>query len=135
VTHPFPTALACRRSAAPWSILVLAIAAGIAMIGSRLIMKTAPGDALLWLAIILPLPFLAALIAVISRAARNLDEMYRRIQFEALALTVPTSALLLVLYGQLQKADILPLDDMALSYAVISLTYASCYFLAARRYH
>jgi hypothetical protein len=116
-------------------ILGLALAAGVAMIGSRVLLKGEPHGAVLALAIALPLPFMAGLVLVIARASRDLDEMYRRIQFEALALTVPVSALLLVLYGQLQKAGIMPPEDAAMGYAVISLTYAACYFIAARRYH
>jgi hypothetical protein len=127
---------ACARGGkTAMAILSLALVAGMAMIGSRLMFKTEPHGALLALVIALPLPFLAAMCWVIARASRDLDEMYRRIQFEALALTVPVSALLLVLYGQLQKAGIMPPEDAAMGYAVISLTYAACYLIAARRYH
>jgi hypothetical protein len=133
VTHP-QACITRRPGAAGYWILGLAVGAGIAMIASRLILKSDPGPALVALSIVLPLPLLGAMIVVIARAARHLDEMHRLIQFEALALTVPVSALLVVLYGQLQKAGILPMDDAALAYAIISLTYAACYFIAARRY-
>ena len=127
---------ACARGGKTTALLLgLVVAAGVAMIGSRVLMKGEPHGAVLALAIALPLPFLAGLVLVIARASRDLDEMFRKMQFEALALTVPVSALLLVLYGQLQRAGIVPLEDAAVGSAVIAVTYAACFLFTARRYH
>ncbi len=115
-------------------ILALATAAGASMIGSRLLLKLEPAGVARLAATLLPLPFLGAMIIVITRSMRTLDEMQVRIQFEALSLTVAVSALLVVAWGQLQKAGYVPVDDMAMAYAIISFAYAACYAVAWRRY-
>ena len=104
------------------------------MIGSRLLLKLEPDGVARLTVTLLPLPFLGAMIVAIGRSMRTLDEMQVRIQFEALSLTVGVSALLVVAYGQSQKAGYIPLDDMALAYAIIALTYAACYAIAWHRY-
>ena len=70
------------------------------------------------------------------RMVRQLDELQRRIQLEALAIGFPSAMVLLMLLGFLQRVDLLPhalstIRDVA---GVLPVCYGIGLFFARRRY-
>lgn len=123
------------RRLAGW-VLGLSLVAAAAMIGVAKWLRAIP-EASLWLraaVALLPLIPFSAMLLVLVRSMRRLDEMIIRIQFEALALTVLLSVLLAMGWGQLQKAGVLPLTEMSGAWPLIAFVYGGCIFAVSRRY-
>lgn len=119
----------------------ICIAALAAWIGSyfaaRYLIPLAPNDSALRVAIALaPLATTAVLLWVVWRGVRSLDELQRRVHFEALAIAFPLSIVLLWVLGLLELA--VDLDQRNWSYrhvwAMLPLFYFIGLALAWRRY-
>lgn len=70
------------------------------------------------------------------RVVRQLDELHKRIQLEALATGFPAAMLLLMLMGFLQRVDLLPhaLSTIRDVWGFLPLCYFIGLFFARRRY-
>jgi hypothetical protein len=83
-----------------------------------------------------PIPFAAIALTLIVRGARELDELERRIQLEALATAFLLAVLFLMTLGLLQRAITLKFEDW--SYLHVWAMLPTMYFiglaLARRRY-
>jgi hypothetical protein len=79
------------------------------------------------------LPF-GGMFAALIRVNLHMDELAVRVQFEALAATIIASILLLIGWGQLQQADLLPLVEVSSAWPPIVAIYAVSYWRARRRY-
>jgi hypothetical protein len=103
---------------------------------ARGLMETVTTPAVRVVAALLPvLPFTLWLILMI-RGARELDELQRRIQLEALALAFPLTLILLLTLGLLEIAIELNPDDWSFRHvwAMLPIFYFIGLALAKRRY-
>ena len=83
---------------------------------------------------LLPTPFFLLLLVAMLRQTRQLDELSRQVQLEAVAITAMASAAATFLVGYLQRVDVLAVrtwDDVWLAMAVI---YLGAWTWAARKY-
>jgi hypothetical protein len=83
---------------------------------------------------LLPLPGNIALIALILRAIRRLDDFQKRIHFEAVTLAFLSTGVAVFVYGYLQKADAVGPLNMGLVWTFMLFFYAIGYFIAVRHY-
>jgi|GraSoiStandDraft_4_1057263.scaffolds.fasta_scaffold759778_2 hypothetical protein len=121
-----------RRTAA-WP-LVIAIATAAVMIGSALLLKVVTPQWARVAVALSPVGPYALMFYSFARVARRLDEMWVRIQFEALALAFMTFAVLTIAWGQLQRVGVLPDLNLGFLWPVMGLMYALCLSVARRRY-
>ena len=82
---------------------------------------------------LLPLPAYAWLIVTIVQGVRATDEMQRRIQLEAAAICLASTALITIGYGFLGLAGA-PQPNWAFVSCLMGLLYALGYVVAARHY-
>jgi hypothetical protein len=78
-------------------------------------------------------PFVVVLWTMV-RAARRLDEMWSRVQAEALGGTVLITAAGCFAWGQLQKAGFVEAADISMVWPAMAMVYAACFGFARRRY-
>jgi hypothetical protein len=83
---------------------------------------------------LLPLPGNIALIALILRAIRRLDEFQKRIHFEAVTLAFLSTGVAVFVYGYLQKANAVGPLNMGLVWTFMVFFYAIGYFTAVAHY-
>lgn len=109
----------------------------IAWIGARFALENTSLPA--WsriVAALAPVPFAGAALFTLVRAARELDELERRIQLEALAFAFILSMLLLMTLGLMEMAVVLNRDDWSYRHvwAMLPTLYLVGLTLARRRY-
>jgi hypothetical protein len=81
-----------------------------------------------------PLPGNLALIALVLRAIRKLDEFQKRLHFEAVVVAFLATGVIVFIYGFLQKAGaVSPLNTWFI-WLFMAITYAAGYGIAARHY-
>ena len=122
-----------RRDAAAtigWSL-----AAGAMMIVSSQVIRRYDMPPLVKLLTVLTpvVPFVFVLWMMV-RAARHLDEMWSRVQAEALGGTVLITAVGCFAWGQLQKAGFVETTDVSMVWPAMAFVYAACFSFAKRRY-
>ena len=85
---------------------------------------------------LLPVPAFAALLWAIVGSVRSLDELDRRIHFEALAIAFPLATVLLLVLGLLDLAITLPRDDWSYRHVWywLPVFYAVGLAISRRRY-
>ncbi len=83
---------------------------------------------------LLPLPGNIALIALVVRGIRRLDEFQKRVHFEAVTLAFLSTGVAVFVYGYLQKAHAVGPLNMGLVWAFMLIFYAVGYFIAVRHY-
>jgi hypothetical protein len=83
---------------------------------------------------LLPLPGNIALIVLILRGIRRLDEFQKRVQFEAVTVAFLSTGVAVFVYGYLQKAHAVGPLNMVLVWAFMLLFYAVGYFIAVNHY-
>ena len=129
-----PAPLRDRPSPAslPWIIVAVATALDVA---AFIVLRYGElsGAARLPIAL-LPLPGNLALLLLILRAIRKLDEFQQRIQLEAVTLGFLATAVAVFLYGYLQLARIAGPLHPWLVYLFLFAAYGIGYFAATRRY-
>lgn len=88
------------------------------------------------LAALLPIPIAAIALVTIIRGARELDELEKRIQLEALAFAFVTAVLLLMTLGLMELAITLNRDDWSYRHvwAMLPTLYFAGLVVARRRY-
>ena len=130
-----PAGVPCRPDAQTfrWP-MAIALATAAAFIGSALLLKAVDAP---WLRIAIAvapvLPF-GLMFFSMAGLARRLDELWVRMQFEALALAFMATAVLTVAYGQLQKIGAVSEGNFGFLWPVMALIYAACLAIAYRRY-
>jgi hypothetical protein len=83
---------------------------------------------------LLPLPGNLALIALVLRGIRQLDEFQKRVHFEAVTIGFLATGVVVFVYGYLQEAQAVGPLNLAFIWVFMSLTYAIGYFIAVRHY-
>jgi hypothetical protein len=83
---------------------------------------------------LLPLPGNVALIAMVLRGIRKLDEFQKRIHFEAVVVAFLATGVAVFVYGYLQKANAVGPLNTAFIWAFMAVTYSAGYFIAANHY-
>lgn len=83
-----------------------------------------------------PLPFFVAFLVAEIRVLRRVDELERRIQLEALAITFPAAVLLLMALALLERASPLSPQDWSYRHVwfFLPLFYFASLGVARRRY-
>ena len=108
----------------------------VSWIAARVILEsTVPG----WMRVVaalLPTPLAGAALLAIIRSARELDELEKRIQLEALAFAFVLAVLLLMTLGLLELAIQLNRDDWSYRHiwAILPTFYFGGLLIARRRY-
>lgn len=82
----------------------------------------------------LPIVGFAVLFWTMWRHGRTLDEMQRRMQLEALGLTVIVSSLICISIGQFQKIGVLDKTKLDDAWVIIAFTYVGAMLLTKLRY-
>jgi hypothetical protein len=81
-----------------------------------------------------PIPGDVALIFLVLRRIRRLDEFQKRIHFEAVTVAFLSTGVAVFVYGYLQKAGAVGPLNMCLVWAFMLLFYAIGYFIAVSHY-
>ncbi len=115
-----------------WTSLIAVVTFIVAYFGARLVLKLPEPGALLKVAAAL-VPTAAFLWFALSflRLMRQLDELQKRIQLEALAVAYPLSIAIVLMISLFQKAGYLDWEPM---WIYLPITYYLGLFLAQRRY-
>lgn len=124
----------CLAAGATIGPIVVSVLTALTMIGAALLLKIdlpRPARYAVALAPVLPL---AWMFVSFTRLARRLDEMWVRIQFEALALSFMTTAVVTVAWGQLQHIGAAPELNIGFVWPLMAFVYAACFALTALRY-
>jgi hypothetical protein len=115
-------------------VLVLVVASAID-IGAILALRRFELGPLARIAVaLLPLPGNIALIALVLRGIRKLDEFQKRIHFEAVVVAFLATGVAVFVYGYLQKANAVGPLNTAFIWAFMSFTYCAGYLIAANHY-
>ena len=81
-----------------------------------------------------PAAFNLTLIVLLVKSIRRLDDFQRRLHFEAVAVAFVTTGLVVLMYGFLQKADIVGPVNVGLVWVPMTVFYCFGYVVAARHY-
>jgi hypothetical protein len=81
-----------------------------------------------------PVPAKIAVIALILRAIRRLDEFQKRVHFEAVTVAFLSTGVAVIVYGYLQKADAAGPLNIGLVWTFMIFFYAIGYFIAKVHY-
>jgi hypothetical protein len=112
-----------------------AILAAVSAIGASLLLKYgSPSQPLRITVALIPAVFYAALFATLIRAMRALDQFQQRIALEAMTFTALATGLFALVYGQLEKADVVPHMNVGLIVALMMVMYAVGFAVAQKRY-
>ena len=109
----------------------------VAWVGARMILENPSIPAWARIAAALaPVPLAGVALLTVLRGARELDELEKRIQLEALAFAFLTTLLLIMTLGLMELAITLNRDDWSYRHvwAMLPLLYFSGLVLARRRY-
>ena len=115
-------------------ILIIILAVAIDVVASLLLRRADFGSTVRILVALLPIPANVALIVMVLRGIRQLDEFQKRIHFEAVAMAFLSTGLATLMYGYLQKAQIVGPLNVGLVWAFMSFSYAFGYAVSARHY-
>ncbi len=124
-----------RRARSGRRSILAALAWAVAyFVASFYLTATERGGSLRLVIALLPLPFFALYLWWAVRNAREMDELQRRIQLEALAIGLPTAVFLAMALGLVQKAGYLLNQAFADNWVIIVVPYFIGYAIARRRY-
>jgi hypothetical protein len=92
-----------------------------------------------WLRVVIalsPIPFAIAALVTLVRGAKELDELERRIQLEALAFAYPLTMLFIMVVGMMQRAVTLKFEDWSYLHVwgMLPIFYFLGLALARKRY-
>lgn len=128
-TNASPRAVSTRR------LFVWALVAAGADIGAALLLARSDLGLLGRVAVaVLPVPFNIAVVLLLVKSVRRLDEFQRRVHFEAILVAFISTGLAVLLYGYLQKAHIVGPVNVGLVWVPMTVFYCIGYFAAARHY-
>jgi hypothetical protein len=115
-------------------LVTLVLATAIDIGASLLLRRTDLGATARTAIALLPLPGNIALIALILRAIRRLDEFQKRVHFEAVTMAFLSTGVAVFGYGYLQKAHTVGPLDLGWVWTVMLFFYAIGFFIAKRHY-
>ena len=119
-----------KRRLIAWALLAAATDIAAALVLARSELEFAER----LLAALLPLPFNVTVIVLLVQRIRQLDEFQRRVHFEAVVVAFITTGLAVLLFGYLQKADIVGPVNVGLIWVPMTVFYCIGYFVAASHY-
>ena len=128
------TVLPRRERAGGWWVIVVW---AVAFVGARLALELLPADSAWRVPVaLLPTPLFIAVLWMVRRGVRQMDELERRIHLEALAIAFPLTVMLLMLLGLLEIATALSPADWSYRHIwpFALLFYMGGYVIARRRY-
>jgi len=115
-------------------LIVLCFAAAIDIGASWLLGKPGFGSHARIVFALLPIPANLALVAVIVRTIRQLDEFLRHVHLEAVAIAFLLTALAVSVYEDLQKAHVVGPLNIGIMWIFMAVFYGVGYVIAARHY-
>lgn len=116
-------------------ILFLALLAAAIDIGASFALRQPDFGSTTRVAIaLMPIPGNIALIVVVLRGIRRLDEFQKRIHFEAVTVAFLSTGVAVFVYAYLQKAQAVGPLNMELVWAFMLIFYAIGYCIAASHY-
>jgi hypothetical protein len=118
------------------SHLITAVLFLVAYIAARALLETVASPSLRVAAALLPIPFFALWLLAIIRGIRELDELERRIQLEAVGFAFPLTLLLLLTLGLLEIAITLSPEDLSYRHvwSFLPIFYLLGLIIARKRY-
>lgn len=125
-----------RNSVQPVGTLlsVLCVAAVIDIGASWLLGQRGFGSHARIILALLPIPANLALVAVIVRRIRQLDEFLRQVHLEAIAIAFLLTVLAVSVYEDLQKAHVVGPLNVGIVWILMAAFYGVGYVIAARHY-
>jgi len=128
--------LTTRNSSEPIRtlLIVLCFAAAIDIGASWLLGKPGFGSHARIVFALLPIPANLALVAVIVRTIRQLDEFLRHVHLEAVAIAFLLTALAVSVYEDLQKARVVGPLNIGIMWIFMAVFYGVGYVIAVRHY-
>jgi hypothetical protein len=116
-------------------LLVALLASAIDLLASFLLRNPALGSGAARIAIaLMPLPGDIALIFLVLRAVRRLDEFQKRVHFEAITVAFLSTGVAVFVCGYLQQAHIVGFLNSGVVWAFMLIFYALGYLIAANHY-
>ncbi|MBK6316113.1 MAG: hypothetical protein IPF53_17920 [Blastocatellia bacterium] len=118
-------------------LAIAALSWFVAYFVARVLLKDS--EAATWVRVavaLMPVPFFVATLIFVVRGARDLDELQRRIQLEALAIAFLVTMVFLMTLGLLQRAISLPFEDWSYLHVwpYLPVFYFGGIVIASRRY-
>lgn len=114
--------------------ILISVLTALAMIVAALLLKLdMPRPVRVGVALAPVVP-LALMFASFTKLARRLDELWVRIQFEALALSFMTTAVATVAWGQLQRIGVAPELNIGFVWPIMAAAYSACFVITSLRY-
>lgn len=125
-----------RKSVQPVGTLlsVLCVAAAIDIGAGWLLGRPGFGSHARIILALLPIPANLALVAVIVRKIRKLDEFLRQVHLEAIAIAFLLTALAVSVYEDLQKAHVVGSLNIGILWIFMAAFYGVGYVIAVRHY-
>ena len=116
-------------------LLVALLASAIDLLASLLLRNPTMGTGAGRIAIaLMPLPGDVALIFLVLRAVRRLDEFQKRVHFEAVTVAFLSTGVAVFVCGYLQQAHIVGFLNSAVVWAFMLIFYALGYLIATNHY-
>jgi hypothetical protein len=116
-------------------LLVVLLASAIDLLASSLLRNPTLGSGAARIAIaLMPLPGDIALIFLVLRAVRRLDEFQKRVHFEAITVAFLSTGVAVFVCGYLQQAHIVGFLNSGVVWAFMLIFYALGYLIAANHY-
>jgi hypothetical protein len=122
----------------PWilSLAIILIASAIDILAFLLLRQSGAGTGTgtrIALAL-MPLPGDVAIIFLVLRAVRRLDDFQKRVHFEAVTVAFLATGVAVFVYGYLQQAQVVGALNTGLVWAFMLIFYGLGYLLAASHY-
>jgi hypothetical protein len=115
-------------------LLVALLASAIDLLASYLLRNPTLGSAARIAIALMPLPGDIALIVLVLRAVRRLDEFQKRVHFEAITVAFLSTGVAVFACGYLQQAHIVGFLNSGVVWAFMLIFYALGYLIAANHY-
>jgi hypothetical protein len=115
-------------------LLVALLASAIDLLASFLLRNSTLGSAARIAIALMPLPGDIALIVLVLRAVRRLDEFQKRVHFEAITVAFLSTGVAVFVCSYLQQAHIVGFLNSGVVWAFMLIFYALGYLIAANHY-
>jgi hypothetical protein len=123
-----------RRGLATQRLFVWALLAAAADLAAALVLSRPDLGTFGRLAAVLPVPFNLVVLLLLVKSIRQLDEFQRRVHFEAVVVAFISTGLSVLLYGYLQKAQVVGPINVGLVWVPMTAFYCIGYLVAVRHY-
>jgi uncharacterized membrane protein len=116
------------------SLAIILLACAIDLLAFMLLRHPGPGTGARIAIALMPLPGDVAIIFLVLRAVRRLDEFQKRVHFEAVTVAFLATGVAVFVYGYLQQAQVVGALNTGLVWAFMLTFYGIGYLLAASHY-